>query len=469
MISQLLKPNRAPLIPGYTKLPPFDQTDNRFVCPVTLVFRVESADSRDSMIQDLQDGLINTIEEMPFLAADVVPDNRERGTAQLETVEGGGLWFHVRDYPELDIEVLEHRKFAPASLPAPEIMPEPRNQNWERCPVLNIQATFITGGLILVNKAHAQIIIYVDLRVTDPPSFTAVAEGRLVSEVMNPESLDRTQAFATHGSGDMHISDFANYTVRKDGLVGDRLRELVRIALEGNTSHPALETLCQLTTTYWNVSQESLQATKLAAPPSASEAPGLTDKAVLSALLWRHISRARQLHSRGIKTTSVVNMVNIRRRLRPPLPLDYTGNAVVVGKATVSAADVETKMHLHELARRVSESIDWWTSERIWGYIGALDSTLEALRVGPDVNNFRGPDLEITDNGSNDMMEMEWGPDLGAMLGVRIPNIPTNEGWVMVLPSKKDGPLEVLIGLDRETLGRLQQDEEWNSFATMYE
>ena len=64
---------------------------------------------------------------------------------------------------------------------------------------------------------------------------------------------------------------------------------------------------------------------------------------------------------------------------------------------------------------------------------------------------------------------MEWGPNLGAILGVRIPNIPTNEGWVMVLPSKKDSPLEVLIGLDRETLGRLRQDEEWNSFATMYE
>lgn len=54
------------------------------------------------------------------------------------------------------------------------------------------------------------------------------------------------------------------------------------------------------------------------------------------------------------------------------------------------------------------------------------------------------------------MMEMEWGPDLGAILGVRIPSIPTNEGWVMVLPSNKDGPLEVLIGSDRETLDRLR-------------
>lgn len=77
--------------------------------------------------------------------------------------------------------------------------------------------------------------------------------------------------------------------------------------------------------------------------------------------------------------------------------------------------------------------------------------------------------MEITDNGSHDLMEMEWGPDLGAIVGVRIPKVPTHEGWVLVLPSKRDGPLELLITLDRETLARLRQDEEWNSFATMYE
>lgn len=160
MTSQFLKPTRFPLIPGYTKLPPFDQIDNRFVCPITLIFRVDSADSQDSIVQDLQDGLVTTIEEMPFLAADVVPDNQDRGTVQLETVEDAGVWFHVREYPELDIDTLERQKAAPASLPALEIMPEPRNHNWERCPVLNIQATFITGGLILVNTSHSIIIFY---------------------------------------------------------------------------------------------------------------------------------------------------------------------------------------------------------------------------------------------------------------------------------------------------------------------
>ncbi|KAM4060064.1 transferase family protein [Hirsutella rhossiliensis] len=315
MISQFLKPSRVPLIPGHTKLSPFDQLDNRFVSPIVLIFRVESADWRDSIIQDLQGGLVNTIEEMPFLAADVVPDNHERGTVQLETVEGGGVWFHVREYPELDIEDLERRRFAPASLPVLELVPEPRYHNRERCPVLNIQASFITGGLLLVTNFHHAVMD--------------------VSDVIKPESLDRTQVSATHGSGDIHISELTNYAVMKDGLVGDRQRELVRIALEGNTSHPAWKTFRQLTATYWNISQESLQSIKRAVPPSASEGTELTGSTVLSALLWRHISRARQLLARGIKTTSVVNMVDIRRRLSPPLPFDYSGNALTVAKTTI--------------------------------------------------------------------------------------------------------------------------------------
>lgn len=208
----------------------------------------------------------------------------------------------------------------------------------------------------------------------------AIAEGRLVSDVMRAESLDRTQAFADRGSGDMHISEFKDYSVMREGIVGDRLRELFRISLEGNTSHPAFQILRELTTTYWAISHEALRALKRAKPPSSCEGPELTDSTLISALLWRHISRARRLSSRGVKTTSVVNMVNIRRRLQPPLPHDYFGNAVTVAKTTVSPTDVESK-HLHELARLVSESIEWWTSERIWSYIRALDSTYQAERV----------------------------------------------------------------------------------------
>jgi hypothetical protein len=156
MISELIKPG-VPLIPGYTKLPPLDQVEGRFIVPPILVFQVDSSDTQDSIIQDLQDGLAKTIEDMPFIAAEVIPDNAERGTIQLEIGEDAGVHFHVHEFLELDFEVLKHRKFAPAAFPVLQLMPEPRQHDWDRSPVLTIQATFITGGLLLVttNPAHS--------------------------------------------------------------------------------------------------------------------------------------------------------------------------------------------------------------------------------------------------------------------------------------------------------------------------
>jgi len=138
------------LIPGYTKLPPLDQVEGRFIVPPILVFQIDSPDAQDSIVQDLQDGLANTIEEMPFIAADVIPDNKDRGTVQLEIGEDAGVWFHVQEILELDFDDLERRKFAPAAFSVLQLMPEPRQHDWNRSPVLTIQATFITGGLLLV-------------------------------------------------------------------------------------------------------------------------------------------------------------------------------------------------------------------------------------------------------------------------------------------------------------------------------
>jgi hypothetical protein len=156
MASELIKPS-VPLIPGYTKLPPLDQIEGRFIVPPTLVFRVDSPDAQDTIVQDLQDGLAKTIEEMPFIAANVIPDSEERGTVQLEIGEDAGVWFHVQALPDLDFEMLERRQFAPSSIPLIPLMPEPRQHQWDRCPVLTIQATFITGGLLLVQSPPTRI------------------------------------------------------------------------------------------------------------------------------------------------------------------------------------------------------------------------------------------------------------------------------------------------------------------------
>ena len=86
------------------------------------------------------------------------------------------------------------------------------------------------------------------------------------------------------------------------------------------------------------------------------------------------------------------------------------------------------------------------------------------------MDNFRGPDLEITNSGSfGDLMQIDWGLDLGKVLCLRFPYVPIYDGWINVLPSREDGRVELLIALEKKTVGRLRQDEEWIAFAQEYE
>jgi hypothetical protein len=67
--------------------------------------------------------------------------------------------------------------------------------------------------------------------------------------------------------------------------------------------------------------------------------------------------------------------------LEPPLPINYPGNALAHAKTTATVADVESEKPLYELTRQINESIEWWTSEKMWGFIGAIDSTPHVGKV----------------------------------------------------------------------------------------
>jgi hypothetical protein len=208
----------------------------------------------------------------------------------------------------------------------------------------------------------------------------AVSEGRLVSETLTQEKLDRTQAFG-NGSRSMEISEFPNYRMTKQVWRSALQRQLWEAEVNGDISHPKRHLLEQLTLTYWNIPHTTVEALKRDASQSAPNAPVVTDSAIISALLWRHITRARRLTSRGVESTCILNVVNIRRRLDPPLSLDYPGNAIAHARTTATPADVESEKTLYELAKQVTDSIDWWTSDRIWGLISAIDSTPRVGKV----------------------------------------------------------------------------------------
>ncbi|KAK9438452.1 Chloramphenicol acetyltransferase-like domain protein [Metarhizium brunneum] len=458
---------RVPLIPGWMKLTPLDQIESRFILPLVLVFNMSSPALGRLVLRDLETSLASTIGEMPFLAANVVPDCEEQGTIQLEISDDAGVWFHSQELPEIDYYALERREFPPGEFPLLALMPEPRVHHAEQSPVLTVLATFIAGGLLLTFNSHHSVMDgagMLTLAMTFAKHMAALSDGRFIApgDAFPEEALDRSNVF---GSGGKEVGDFPNYRLSQTYRCAME-RELVEAAVSGH--HPRLPLLQKLSLSHWFISAESMRAMRDAALPPSEGLPLLTDNTILCAVLWRHISRARRLSCRGIVASSFVNTVNVRRRLDPPLPLEYPGNAVVHAKTSAATADVESTEPgmLYKMAKQITDAIEWWTSERIWELVGAIESSAMVNKVEPSMDNFQGPDLEVTSTAAmGDIYRAEWGSGLGRIRALRYAYLPIKDGWVNVLPQRTDAGLELLMCLEKSTLRLLRQDEEWLRLA----
>lgn len=466
--STFVKPS-TPVVPGCTKLSPLDQVENRLIVPLVFVFQVSSPSLRQPFLQALKAGLANVIEELPFVAADVVPDCEEQDTIQLQTSEDAGVWLHSQELLEMDYYALERRKFPPSAFSLLSLMPEPRLSQPERSPVLTMLATFIVGGLLLTFNSHHSVMDAAgafSVVKSLAKHVGALSDGRIISSdnAFLEEALDRSNIPA--GIGRKGIPDFPNYRLCETYRYAVE-RELAEAAVAG-VDHPKLALLQRLRLSHWFISEKSMQAIRDEASPLSEGFPVLTDNTIMCALLWRHISRARQLSSRGITANSFISTVNVRRRIEPPLPLDYAGNAIVHAKTSSATADVESGEPgmLYKLATQITNAIEWWTSERIGELIGAIESSETVSKIEPNMDNFQGPDLEVTSVANmDDILSVDWGCGISKVKAVRYCYLPVKDGWVNVLPQGKDGGIDLLIGLEKGALHRLRQDQEWLQLA----
>jgi len=63
---------------------------------------------------------------------------------------------------------------------------------------------------------------------------------------------------------------------------------------------------------------------------------------VLAALVWTHVTRARasRLTKCGLTETSIGIATDLRRRQRPPVSTDYTGNMALFSRGTMNVSDL---------------------------------------------------------------------------------------------------------------------------------
>lgn len=448
-----------PLGHSYTKLTPLDQYMVRVILPMMCVFQLDSDVDRSSVVQNLQAGLIHTIDEINILAAYVVLEDPRRGTIQLEFEEDAGITFFVKDMPEVRFEDLAKRHFPFSGMEASGYCPEPLGHT-EKSPVMTVQVTFITGGLVLTFNGHHSVL---DAQALGTFAETWARNVHAESRGWTVASSDRLPAGCLDGSYLLgghcgkSLQEFQTYKSIPKCQFQETQCHILESAVKGDRGQQ--EHLVKLS--HWILTPDAIDRLKQANQPPSHDLPFMTENSLISALVWRYITRARRSAGITVDNSSILSSVNVRRRVDPPLPLEYIGNAIVLARANASVGKLlsDESGSLYQLAHEITDSIDWWTSERIWelaGTIDTIDNVCNAMHPPSGYNVLITSPSRLEDV----LGGASWGDDLGPIQALRFSFPAFMDGFVVVLPSIRGG-LEIMIWVNPRVKTYLGEDSEW--------
>jgi hypothetical protein len=210
----------------------------------------------------------------------------------------------------------------------------------------------------------------------------------------------------------------------------------------------------------WQISASKIAALKKVASSELSDA---STNDALCALLWCCISRARKVNQSFDKSMLAIP-VDLRRRVKDLLPVDYIGNAAgfaspVVPTSRLCEEDQSLLPELAQLIRKSIQSVEGPLIEKLLRSIAAVPNTTDIVW---DID-LPGADVMCTNWTRTTLLNHSWGPELGSCAALRLPQIAV-PGTCILLPRPVDGAIEVLVGLSDESTRVLQKDADFTRY-----
>jgi len=193
----------------------------------------------------------------------------------------------------------------------------------------------------------------------------------------------------------------------------------------------------------------------------------------VNALIWRAICRARRLRQRGVLSSRLFFVCDVRSKLQPPMRPDSTCNAIMKLHAEQACADIQDQDFVTSLsasASSIREAIQGFTQSQFETWISYAKSAPSFLSLKSKENLCHGPDVVVTDHSKVSAYQYRWGP-LGSIQRFRNPwwgrSDPKPYSQVTFMPLLSDGGLEILTNFDEETNQQLLQDVELARFVSV--
>ena len=453
------------LVPEEVTLSLFDQFNGRHYLPFFCVFKQPEPQLCEAIASELEQGLAKLLDEIPFLAGNVITQDDSRDLLTLEIPADGGVIFKVRrmidptegpalDYDELERDDFPVDAFSPLVMCPTSFLPE------AVAPCLLVQVNLIRGGLVLTPDFHHSIVDgegAMTIIAQWAKYVAAFSQGRVLngSDLLPAEVYDRTVLFPENPSR-CKLSDFKSFVDGRE-LSNEASCWNVGERMEAPKDGEVVKGVS------WYFTKENLQQIEEIAMPRNGH-PKMTESSVLSAFIFKHFTIARRLDQKGINEASYHYPCNIRSRIEPRLHPQYLGNSVVPSRTLFPLSTIKSSS-LYEIASAISSTIDWWTSDRVWELLGAMEVWPRIKEIERTMDLNCNTDLHLTNLAGFPAYDSYWGLNMGNMVALKFPALGLLDGYGLIMPRRADGGLEVILYMSAETLGVLKEDKEFTRYA----
>lgn len=473
----------VPLSDEVIRLSTLDQQAQRNYAKLLLVFELGQTSRNIDIVAHLKQSLGVALSEVPDFASTVVPlpgSNRDELELRLGPNSGVPLrvvnhaidatnledgqvpWMHG-SYADFAADNFATTDTSLGSLFIPHATCE--NTTAEGIPALLIQINLIEGGLIMGVCWHHTVA---DARSVNDlcnswarHTKTLIIRGIAASPTV-PAEQTRERWRLNYGSRDVSIDHFPEYIV--DRTVRSPLSldsgHLLDRHSTGSTP-PAIST--------WYFSATALKSLRNALAESGmGSPPQFTQSEAVSALIWKHMSLARQLRQATPDGTSLfTTRVDFRGRAKPTLVDEYVGNINEPNARARLSLEVvcapSTPQSLATLAGAIRDAVAGLDEKAMRAFIGLINRLPAVTDLSWDYNTFPGPDLGVTDLSGLDTLRQDWGGPFGTPTCIRSGS--REKGLVYILPQDQDGGFEVQLQGEHEVLERLKGDQMFSRYA----
>ena len=427
----------------------------RLVMNAAMCYQLPEETDTRQMIEKLQDALDRLVDSFPWLAGTVITEGRDlqKGNSGVVRIVHGREKpkITVKDYRQApavpDVQQLKESGYACAMLddsifaPRPAFVLIPSKEK----PVLLIQASIISGGLVLVfSGCHATM---------DMPGQGQVM--RCFSKACH--NLPFTPA-------ELEVGNMSRRNLIP--LLDSTYEPGEELALQIPPT-PTAGLLFPRVPSQWatfKISRQAVDDIKAAATATRTSAFVSTDDS-LSAFIWQSVARVRTQRLSPDTISKAVRTVDVRQALG--IPRDYPG-LVQNNLFHMCSLKELSELPLGAVASKFRDALTR-TSPSLTFYTRALATALSrtsdksSLRITSHLD--LSSDLIITSSVSSGAYHLDFALGLGPPEAVRLTHQITFESMVYLLPPTPNGDIAIIVCLRNEDIAALRADGSFNKYA----